>query len=70
MSIKKRNFNSRPREGANSLTGGVPGLLANFNSRPREGANGGDGKGGVIYVYFNSRPREGANVPPAQRHAR
>ena len=33
------DFNSRPREGANKLTGEVDYLVIDFNSRPREGAN-------------------------------
>ena len=35
-----QNFNSRPREGANTATRTAETFLSNFNSRPREGANG------------------------------
>ena len=60
--IKIFDFNSRPREGANSVSVLCISEYGYFNSRPREGANIEFAVFQIKIFDFNSRPREGANA--------
>ena len=66
---QRRDFNSRPREGANTCARGVTCDEGKFQFPPPRGGERRGRRHGTARLYFNSRPREGANSKTAQNRA-